>query len=360
MARFAKREYTLELVTPAFLGGYDQSAEWRTAGIKALIRQWWRVVYVAEHGVNVAEMRQIEADLFGSVNESTGGARQARLRLRFGEWKKGSLTTMPRSGQTVHPEVRGGMNIGTFLYLGYGPLGFDQALERNQAKLNKGRALDPSQKNTLKLIGQNLTDAEWLSIDKTMQLIHLFGTIGGRSRNGWGSIQLYDSKTNQPLAALDALPIASIALDKCLAHDWPTAIASHQNRVLIWQGKSVGYASWGEAMDQLAKIKIAIRTQFTFDSGTHPQPEDRHYLSYPVTNHKVSAWEPKRKDEKQKRLPNSLRFKVIKDSTGKYVPIAVHLPHKLPADFHANISTEKLSQIWQQVYQKLDAEMKRI
>lgn len=350
MTRFAKREYTLELVTPAFLGGYDQSAEWRTAGIKALIRQWWRVVYVAEHGVSVARMREAEAHLFGSVNEATGGAMQARLRIRLAEWKKGTLTTMPRSGQTVHPEVKGGMNIGTFLYLGYGPLGF----ERGGVKLNKGNALDPSQKNMLTLIGQDMSAAEWQNIDKAMQLIHLFGTIGGRSRNGWGSIQLYDIKTNQPIAALDAIPIRSISLEKCLAHDWPTAIASHQNQTLIWRGKSAGYASWGEAIDQLAKIKIAIRTQFKFDSNRHPQPEPRHYLSYPITNHAVSPW------GNNKRLPNALRFKVVKDATGKYVPIAVHLPHKLPADFNANISTEKLTQIWQQVYQKLDTEMKRI
>lgn len=350
MTRFAKREYTLELVTPAFLGGYDQSAEWRTAGIKALIRQWWRMVYVAEHGVNIARMRTEEASLFGSVNEATGGAMQARLRIRLAEWKKGSLTTMPKGGQTVHPEVKGGMNIGTFLYLGYGPLGF----EKGGVKLNKGSALEPNQKNTLTLIGQNLTDSEWKAVEKTIQLVHLFGTIGGRSRNGWGSIQLYDTKTSQPIATLDELPVNSLPLEKCLAHDWPTSIASYQNQALIWTGKTGGYSSWGEAMDQLAKIKIAVRTQFKFNSNRHPEPEPRHYLSYPITNHAVSPW------GNNKRLPNALRFKVVKDASGKYLPIAVHLPHKLPADFRSNISTERLSQIWQQVYQKLDTEMKRI
>ena len=68
MTQFRKREYTLELVTPAFLGGSDQSAEWRTPGIKALIRQWWRVAYVAEYGVNVNAMREAEGILFGTVN----------------------------------------------------------------------------------------------------------------------------------------------------------------------------------------------------------------------------------------------------------------------------------------------------
>ena len=36
--------YTLSFNTPAFLGNADQQAQWRTPPIKALIRQWWRVV----------------------------------------------------------------------------------------------------------------------------------------------------------------------------------------------------------------------------------------------------------------------------------------------------------------------------
>ena len=36
--------YTLSFNTPAFLGNAEQQAQWRTPPIKALIRQWWRVV----------------------------------------------------------------------------------------------------------------------------------------------------------------------------------------------------------------------------------------------------------------------------------------------------------------------------
>ena len=34
--------------TPAFLGGADQSSEWRTPPFKNLLREWWRVVKAAE------------------------------------------------------------------------------------------------------------------------------------------------------------------------------------------------------------------------------------------------------------------------------------------------------------------------
>ena len=75
MPIFAKRDYTLELVTPAFLGGAeDQSAEWRTPALKALIRQWWRVVWYAENtkktpSEQLSDMQLAEALRFGSVEK---------------------------------------------------------------------------------------------------------------------------------------------------------------------------------------------------------------------------------------------------------------------------------------------------
>ena len=57
---FTTLTYRVSFNTPAFLGNAEQQGQWRTPPIKALIRQWWRVAYAAEHGhrVNVAEMRR--------------------------------------------------------------------------------------------------------------------------------------------------------------------------------------------------------------------------------------------------------------------------------------------------------------
>lgn len=58
-------------------------------------------------------------------------------------------------------------------------------------------------------------------------------------------------------------------------------------------------------MRKLARLKIELRTQFKFTTGKDAsQPEDRHWLSYPVTHHSVKDWGG------NARLPNSLRFKV--------------------------------------------------
>lgn len=351
MTQLRKREYTLELVTPAFLGGADQQAEWRTPGIKALIRQWWRIAYVAEHGVNVNQMRAVEGKMFGTVSNNSGDATQADIRIRLGEWQRGSLQQMPRGGQTSHPEVKGGMNIGAFLYLGYGPLGYDKT---SGVKLNKERAIDPKQHNTLTIIGKNLSTAEWELLESAMKYIALFGTIGGRSRNGWGSLSIKSG--GKPLAALENVKnMHPKLLADCLKQDWPSAIGQGSDqRILVWKGTEV--TSWEEAMNKLAAVKIAFRTDapFKFHSGTHPRPENRHYLSYPVTNHAVSTW------GNQKRLPNSLRFKVLKTANGRFLPIAFHLPHKLPDAFNQPISNSELATLWQAVHTKLDTVMTRM
>ena len=343
MARFAKREYQLELVTPAFLGGADQSAQWRTAGIKALIRQWWRVAYVAQYGVNVNQMRQVEASIFGSVNEDTNNAGKAKLTIRLENWAIGNLQQMPTGGRTHHPEVgQKGMNINTFLYLGFGPL----ANAEQGVRLTKERALGTNQSNSLTLIGKDLNADNWSLIDDAMRYIALFGTVGGRSRNGWGSLQL---KVNQqPLVSLNDLSnIPTKELATCLNQDWASAVSS------IWKGTE--QPSWEAAINELARIKIQFRTHLGFDTGKNAaQPEGRHYIAYPVTNHTVASWGIK------KRLPNSLRFKVFKTAQNRYVPIAFHLPHQLPSEFRQGPDNQTLENVWQRVYAQLNNEMQRI
>ncbi|MFN3593288.1 MAG: hypothetical protein ACK4TK_01215, partial [Thiobacillaceae bacterium] len=124
------REYTLRFDTPAFLGNAEQSGQWRTPPIKAQLRQWWRVAYAADHGfsVNVAAMRREEGLLFGNAWIEDAFCKSL-VRIRLGRWDEGRLrkADWPRPDLNVkhpeekveHPEV--GL-IGSWLYLGYGPL----------------------------------------------------------------------------------------------------------------------------------------------------------------------------------------------------------------------------------------------
>jgi len=130
-----KLEYRVTFTTPAFLGNAEQDGQWRTPPFKALLRQWWRAAYAADHAfaVNVAVMRREEGSLFGNAwlshregNREVADFSKSRVRIRLDRWERGVETRAKWGQQELkpesrirHPEVG---QIGPLLYLGYGPL----------------------------------------------------------------------------------------------------------------------------------------------------------------------------------------------------------------------------------------------
>ena len=340
-------EYSVRFNTPAFLGNAEQQAQWRTPPFKALIRQWWRVV---RGSTDVARLREEEGRLFGAANDEGGGSQKSQVRLRLDSWGGGSLRGAWGNDLRVRHEEVGpnGMDIGSHLYLGYGPLEYRQG-----TALKKNAAIQAGESNTLRLAWP----VNEPSIADALQLIHWFGTLGGRSRNGWGSLELkHDSITsvipaqagiqNGHLLRRMALP-----LSECLRHDWPHALGqSADGRLLLWQSTQT-FTTWREAMQALARVKIGFRRQFALGA---PGPfEQRHLLAYPVTHHTVNAW------GNQTRLANQLRFKVAMNAEGKLVAHIFHLPCALPRELaHAlgrNAPTiQQQAAIWQTVHGWLD------
>ena len=71
-------KFTVEFITPCFLGGATGNAEIRTAPFKNLIRRWWRIV---NGNLSPEELWQKEAELFGSTE------RNPKLGKSFGKSK---------------------------------------------------------------------------------------------------------------------------------------------------------------------------------------------------------------------------------------------------------------------------------
>ena len=354
-ARFTTLTYRLSFNTPAFLGNAEQQGQWRTPPIKALIRQWWRVAYAAEQGhrVNVADMRRAEGRLFG-VAADGGDSNRSLVRLRLSRWDKGRLTSWNGLDQdrVMHPEVKNREGrltpVGAHLYMGYGPLIFSQG-----TALKNAAAIQATESSDLSIAFPSGDESARLC--RALGLLHHYGTLGGRSRNGWGSFSL---------TPCDGAPAFEASLDKALTlpwrdalqTDWPHAIGTDAKGPLIWQTEAL--ADWKAVMRRLAEIKIGLRTQFKFpqdrpDGRVH----DRHWLSYPVTNHNVSAWKEKNKDF---RLPNSLRFKVRPTPDGKLIGVVFHVPCLPPAEFRPDPAAIK--GVWEKVHRHLDdvARLKRL
>lgn len=365
-----KQQYTVSFVTPAFLGNAEQEGQWRTPPFKALLRQWWRVA--AAKG-NIQELRKTEGELFGSTTDNE--FYKSKVRLRLENWNKGELNQLPAAHELVchnevdlsnlQPHIRqhyycaehGAYHkVAASLYLGFGPVGTRGIRKAITPESNK-KVVD--QENRLLLALPNEQNENFKEI---MQLIQWFGTIGGRSRNGWGSLLLEGSELdglemlNQSTKLLKRL---AKPLEKCLHLDWPHAFGKDDNGLLIWKS-NMTHNTWREAMVELAKTKIAFRIGLHFDPARPHRIDQRHLLAYPVTRHNFNHW------GNQSRLANQLRFKVTKTEQG-YIGVAYHLPCSIPNELLSALTAEDRTWIvgqqlgvWKKVHGVLDHHMQRI
>jgi len=360
-----KIDCNLRFLTPAFLGDAEQHGAWRSPPFKALLRQWWRVAAAPDYGYDHVKLREAEGRLFGHAwlgyqesGREKSWASQGRVRMRLGRWEKGSMNVWPPEPRIKHPEVP--MPVGAHLYLAYGPLNYSR--EQRKSVVKNGPAIGANEENQL-LLGLSAPDKG--PITEALQLIHWFGTLGGRSRNGWGSLALgqkqitdFDQLLNGQ--ANRVLEKYSKSLNQCLAMEWPHALGTDQKNLLLWKTKET-FPSWSDAIKVLAQTKIDFRTSLKFTGSAGPIVA-RHLLAYPVTKHSVASW------GNQSRLANQLRFKVVQQADKRYVGLAFHLPCGLPRELlfkldkteQARLTPEYQGQVWQQVHRVLDQQMTRI
>ena len=351
--------YQISFNTPAFLGNADQVAQWRTPPIKALIRQWWRVVKAPEVGRNVVKLRHAEAHLFGNAaDDGSTGSQQSALRIRLDSWGAGELLKWPEGEpREFHPEV--GRPVGTELYLGYGPLDYDKVSKQARLGTSKSSGMQRTAiygkaRAELRL---RLPAAAAQEIEASMQLAEWFGTLGSRSRNAWGSLQL-ERKDGPALQPLSATAVASYLrpLHLCLEHDWPHAVGSDALGALVWLTPERD--GWREVMKDLARMKIDFRTRGAPFLDARPGAlESRHLLGYPVTHHDVQlpGW------GRNGRLPNQLRFKLHRVAGNRLRGVIVHLPCRLPpplADGARGRIPNELS-LWQAVHGLLQEQVQK-
>ena len=373
-------EYTVTFHTPAFLGNAEQSGQWRTPPFKALLRQWWRVAYAAdnEFNVDVSTMRREEGCLFGHAwlkddreNGRAVAARKSLLRLRLDQWKEGGLKKQqwPQDATISHPEVKNRQGtVGSALYLGFGPLEYDN--QRKKTALKANAAIQAGESATLSIA---IPEEHAPRLERALWLMDRYGTIGGRSRNGWGSFALEPLESTLPLSQAPAA--FQRPWHEALELDWPHAIGKDENGTLIWQTST--YDDWKTLMQELAKLKIDLRTQkpqfmlmlnqSAGDKETprginHGAPQARHWLSYPVTNHSVRPWDAEFVNGKKKplnlRLPNQLRFKVRQTQEGKLVGVIFHVPCKPPTAFEPKPSV--IEDVWRKVHTFLDEQRQKL
>lgn len=185
---------TLELVTPAFLGGVKQDAEWRGPSIRGQLRFWFRVLAGAELGGDLGQIRAAERRVFGTTDQASplavrcGPAPEASTDGSFfgRRWSAEDLAAAwgdpsPSTVRRLRIE-RNGREIlsNPAHYLGYGP--FD-------ATELKRSFLSPEVPLSLTLtVRREIAEADFDLFTRALGAWLQLGGIGCRSRRGFGSL----------------------------------------------------------------------------------------------------------------------------------------------------------------------------
>ncbi|MBN2700039.1 MAG: hypothetical protein JXR29_01150 [Methylothermaceae bacterium] len=357
--------YQVSFVTPAFLGNAEQSGQWRTPPFKALLRQWWRVAAAPQFDYDHRKLREAEGRLFGHAwlegdkdrkgNKAT--ARKSLVHIRLDNWMQGKQKPSDWSGrhfERVTTTKNGKGKVRADLYLGFGAV-LPPSKKENRQRIELHRnALKPTEQGTLKL---RLPAEHEETIQSVMTLIQLFGSLGSRARNGWGSLDLgmdigLDEKTLAPF---------SRPWTDCLELDWPHALGRDaNNNLLIWVTQPV--EDWRAALNALAHIKVGIRAEAK-KFRDHSKIGGVHLLGYPAgKDWKLVefAKDVPHPGDQEARLATQMRFKVMQTPDG-FVGVVYHLPAKLPDVLRARLNRKQTAwleanerKVWQAIHHYLD------
>ncbi|HXF91720.1 MAG TPA: RAMP superfamily CRISPR-associated protein [Nitrospiraceae bacterium] len=320
--------YTVQFLTPAFLGDAEQNGRWRTPPFKALLRQWWRVVYAADHNfnVNIEEMRREEGLLFGNawlshrVNDrEVADHCKSLVRLRL-ENVDGS----PSEGWARGTQ-KGVAPLPTGLQTSYAWFG----LVKRGGGLPDRTAIKPSIPEGKRRLHLVLPESHGGWIELTVRLIHTFGQVGTRSRGGWGSLEF------QGLTSLEGEDLSRFArsLQECLNSDWAMSLAQDQKGLCMWES-TTGYETWEKAMQKIAEERKRVRTELRSCKGK----DLRIALGFAGDG----------------RMPSPLRWKIFSRGNGKLGLRVFAMPHRLPADSGRTMSPDDLQTAWNTVLSAVD------
>lgn len=154
------------VVTPMFLSGADQNhAELRLPSFKGVLRFWWRALAGERFGNDLQQLREAEDTLFGSIRSGA-----SRVSMRIGDKQiktQAQRKFAPNSWQS---------------YIGYGLIDKPEQTSRT--------CIQPNSYFTVQLGYSRCEDDQCRSLRNALIALGLFGGLGSRSRNGWGSITL--------------------------------------------------------------------------------------------------------------------------------------------------------------------------
>lgn len=169
-------KFEVEFITPCFLGGADGNAEIRTAPFKHGIRYWWRILYGAKYADRIKETEDL---IFGSterlsnVSISISNIHDSIFTEKIG-FPKGKRVSVSHNGRE--------MKINILDYLAYGKYDY----VKGNGNVYNSSYIKPQTKLLLNIRINNIGHTDELK--DAIKMFIMYGGIGSRSRNGFGSM----------------------------------------------------------------------------------------------------------------------------------------------------------------------------
>lgn len=343
VSRFTKRKkakFSIEVLTPMFLGGASGAAEVRTPPLRNAIRYWWRIT---QGDIPREQLLQKEQKLFGGVTEKA--CRSLVEVTVSGQIKTGSTDEKDEMGQKKNSEANN-RNVPLSAYLGMGPVDFN-------GKYTRTRILP----GEIFRLAVSFPGSHIREMSEALSLFKAFGGLGARSRNGWGSFQLHlvESEEMELLGTTEIFSKFGKEISQIFSTDkkYPFRLGVSEGKYLLWEA---GRAStWKKAMEAAGEKYMDLRQQdtLTFPKNSSKNIEKRHILGYPVTNHPIHNW-----GGNNGRMPSQLRI-LVRKKNEQYVTLFFHLPHRIPKKWDEKRLGNELD-LWKQIHNYLDQKCKRV
>ncbi|AEI15251.1 CRISPR-associated protein TM1795 family protein [Flexistipes sinusarabici DSM 4947] len=199
--------YEMEIVTPMFLGGADQNdAELRIPSIKGMLRFWWRALYGTD---DLEQTIKNESEIFGNT-----------------DYKSPTTISFKNQNISISNEKLDNNNFSIYEYLAYG----------YRVKNNIKNYIEPKSSFSLKLSTLKMQE-----IENSINALCSFGGLGSKSRNGFGSLKIIDSKKFNTLDFLNQFRKRDMTTYTTI---------SKQSKILF--GKQ--HKTWKEALAEIGEL----------------------------------------------------------------------------------------------------------
>lgn len=302
MAKIEKVCFEIETVTPMFLAGADgKTAELRPASLKGLLRYWWRALQAES---DLSKLRDKEAGIFGSIDR--GGSFSIQIKHEPFKPTRNKLHNhpVPIEGKTF--------KINILEYLAYGTYSY----EKGQGNVFVRDYIPQNTK--FNVILNIFNEACRKEILKTFYVFSLFGGIGSRHRNGFGSFDILNKtrvfETIKNDFSVD-VPYKIDNLAKLIKRVGVQSYFSFSDQTKVFGSKDY-FDSWDKALANIGILYKQIRSKLEKRHSF----EKRQYIGAPIVEKKVTH-------SILERHAKPYFIKINRES-GKYRPYVLYLPSR--------------------------------